>query len=189
MKVNKKWICFIGIICLYVIYCFFIPRINVLSISNRKNPKERLYSRDAAALGFCISYTHSVNKGRVHDYYNFDEKSGDLVMEETHFVSYGAGIPEPEETEGAEFKVLENGYLIRNINRQVPELLMAVGIIANHTLSVSYKGGALIGEPLNEVPFTNYFAPQTSLIFERKKINLIEYWLHRYKEDLFLPIY
>ena len=104
-------------------------------------------------------------------------------MTDTHFVSYGAGIPEPEETEGAEFEVLDNGYIIKNINRSVQKLTMAVGLIANHTISICYKDGNFFGKITSEDKLTNYFEPQTSLILESKKINLIEYWLHRYPKE------
>ena len=99
-----------------LVFLFLFPFLNTLSISNRKNPAQRFYSVKSYKNGFCISYTHSVNKGRVHDYYVFDKNTSELIMTRTHFVSYGAGIPEPEETEGADFEVLENGYIINNIN-------------------------------------------------------------------------
>ncbi|MCQ2589602.1 MAG: DUF1850 domain-containing protein [Treponema sp.] len=162
-------------------YVIFFPRINVLSISNRKNPAQRVYSTQAYNEGFCISYTHSVNKGRVHDYYKFHKATGGLLLTSSHFVSYGAGMPELEETEGADFEVLENGYIMNNINRLVPKLVMAVGVIANHTFSPEYYSEKIIGEPAVEIPFTRYFAPQTSLIFEYKKVNFIELQRHGIK--------
>ncbi|MDE7391358.1 MAG: DUF1850 domain-containing protein, partial [Treponemataceae bacterium] len=62
-----------------------VPCVPCVSVSNRKNPAERVLSR-AALGGFVISYTHSVNKGRVHDFYGTD--GGVLVLEKTAFVSY-----------------------------------------------------------------------------------------------------
>jgi len=171
------------ILAIFLLVIFFLPWVKVLSISNRKKPEQRIYSAEAYSKGFCISYTHSVNKGRIHDYYVCDKKNNHLIMTETHFVSYGAGIPEPEETEGADFQVLENGYIIRNINRQVPQLLMAVGIIAEHTFSACSLNTEKIGEPSKEILFKNYFAPQTSLILKYKRINLLEYITHRIQDD------
>ena len=170
-------------ILLVILYVVFFPRISVLSISNKKNPKQKIYSTQAYEAGFCISYTHSVNKGRVHDYYECDKANGDLILTNSHFVSYGAGMPELEETDGASFVLLENGYLMKNINRRVPKLVMAVGVIANHTFSPCYFGGELLGEPLSEIPFTDFFEPQTSLIFECKKINYIDFMLYGLKRD------
>ena len=94
----------------------FAPSKTVLVISNRKNSNQRLYSDLAYKNGFIISYTHSVNKGRVHDFYKCDQKEEALILQSTHFVSYGAGIPEPEETPGATFIALDNCYIISNIN-------------------------------------------------------------------------
>lgn len=166
---------------LMILYLIFFPGIWVLSISNRKNPAQRIYSDQAYNVGFCISYTHSVNKGRVHDYYICDKKTKELVMQMTHFVSYGAGMPELEETEGAVFELLENGYLMKNVNRRVPKLMMAVGVIANHTFAPEYYGAEKIGEPLCEMPLKDYFAPQTSLILECKRVNYIDFFKHRIK--------
>lgn len=146
----------------------FTPALPVLVIKNRKNPKECVYSYSGYKNGFVINYTHSVNKGRVHDFYTVTENK-QLLLDRTVFVSYGAGIPEPSETPGANFTVLENGYEISNLNRVVSKLTMAVGIIANHELTL-YKNNAEIN-----YPFTNFFAPQTSLILEIKRINLAEY--------------
>ena len=112
-----------------------LPAVRVLSISNRKNLSERIYSRSAMARGFVISYTHSVNKGRVHDFY-FPLKSGEMELSMTEFVSYGAGIPESSETEGARFRVTKNGYVIENLHRVLPRLLMAVGVVAEHSLAI-----------------------------------------------------
>lgn len=140
---------------------FSVPTFSVLILRNRKMPAQYFCSRAAAKNGFIISYTHSVNKGRVKDFY-FHTPENHLELNKTIFVSYGAGIPEPEETEGAEFKVLENGYEISNLHRVVPRLMMAVGIIANHSITIDDS----------EYFLTDYFAPQTSLILEIKRISL-----------------
>ena len=152
----------------------FVPSKTVLAIYNRKNPEERVYSAQGYRNGFIISYTHSVNKGRVHDYYKCDKKTRELVLQSTHFVSYGAGIPEPEETPGAEFTVLGDDYTISNINRAVPELVMAVGVIADHTFAVDKAD-------FEELALKDFFEPQTSLIFKIQKVSPVNYW--RYKID------
>ena len=108
----------------------FSPSKTVLAVSNRKNPKQRIYSVQAVKDGFVISYTHSVNKGRIHDYYECEQAENALVLKSMHFVSYGAGIPEPDEYPGANFIALEDCYIISNINRVIPSLVMAVGVIA-----------------------------------------------------------
>ena len=152
---------------------FFLPAANVLSVSSRKNPQQVFYSAAACKEGFIISYTHSVNKGRVHDYYKaLPDKA--LELYQTQFVSYGAGIPEPEETPGAVFTVTDDGYFITNLSRKVPRLTMAVGIIANHTIAT---GSEFRGQ--KEYPLTDFFPPQTGIILEIKRVSIFNYLKHK----------
>lgn len=158
----------IASILLFIALMTGLPLVKVLSIYNRKNPSERYFIKADEVDGFEISYTHSVNKGRVHDFYNTRLDKG-LVLTSTRFVSYGAGIPEPEETEGAVFTVTDYGYEISNLQRKVPKLTMAVGIIANHGLTIGNT----------DYVMTDLFKPQTSIIFEKKRVSLINYKLHK----------
>ncbi len=146
----------------FTVAAFFCPAVNVLEVCNRKNTLQHYYSKQALRKGFVISYTHSVNKGRVHDYYKVTNKN-DLELYKTEFVSYGAGIPEPEEITGAIFSVDGNTYTISNINRKMKQLVMAVGLIANHTISFGNS---------EEIKLTDYFPAQTSIIIKIKKISL-----------------
>ena len=161
----------------------FAPSKTVLVISNRKNSNQRLYSDLAYKNGFIISYTHSVNKGRVHDFYKCDPNEEALVLQSTHFVSYGAGIPEPEETPGATFIALDDCYIISNINRVVPKLVMAVGLIADHGFAIAEPDFSSDYENdfnniKGEIFLTDYFQPQTSLIFEIDKVSIAGYLAH-----------
>lgn len=147
-----------------VVAVLTVPCVRCVSVSSRKNPAERVLSR-AALGGFVISYTHSVNKGRVHDFYVTD--GGMLVLEKTAFVSYGAGIPEASETDGARFVVTDDGYVIENLNRRIGRLVMAVGVVAEHSMTVGDK----------EVLLSTLFAPQTSFLFAIKNVPLSVYLL------------
>ena len=89
-----------------------------------------------------------------------------------YFVSYGAGIPEPEEIPGATFTALDDSYIISDINRFVPRLVMAVGVIADHTFAVD-------DADFNEIPLKEHFEPQTSLIFEIEKVSIAGYLAHK----------
>ncbi len=171
MKLKNKIFLYLTAILIIAGCILCLPAIKVLSVSGRKRPDLRFYSAAACKEGFIISYTHSVNKGRVHDYYRATKK-GSLQLYKTQFVSYGAGIPEPEETPGAVFTVTKDGYFIENIEREVPRLLMAVGIIANHSISV--------GQDLSTEYFlTDYFPPQTGIILEIKRVSLLTYITRR----------
>lgn len=184
MAKSKKILIALLTVVIWILLYLFVPYTSVLSISNRKNPSQRIYpvsKYNYETAGFYIAYTHSVNKGRVYDYYKRDENSGDLIMTQTLFVSYGAGIPEPEETKGADFYVIPDGYVIGNINRQMHELLVAVGTIADHGFAFKYYGGKVFEASEDEILLKDYFAPQTSLIFEYKKVRRLDYLTHRIK--------
>lgn len=159
----KKCILLTGIILVLIIIIIFLPIVKTLSIGSLKNLSKSIYSC-RALNGFIISYTHSVNKGRVRDYYEYSEKNG-LELVKTIFVSYGAGIPEPYETDGAVFKLLPEGYEISGLNRKVPVLLMAVGLIAEHSITIDGQTFFL----------KDFFPPQISLVFEVKKISIFKY--------------
>lgn len=161
----------------------FAPSKTVLVISSRKNPNQRVYSAQACKNGFIISYTHSVNKGRIHDFYKCNENDSLLILQSTHFVSYGAGIPEPEEVPGANFIALDDCYIISNINRAIPSLVMAVGLVANHSFALAEPDYSSNYENdfeniKGEITLTDYFPPQTSIIFKIGKVSLAGYLAH-----------
>ncbi len=145
-----------------------IPAKPVLVISDRTDSTKCYYSASGYRNGFTISYTHSVNKGRVHDFYR-SAKDNELELYQTQFVSYGAGIPEPVETEGAVFSADDNCYTISNLHRILPQLNMAVGLVANHSISFGNT----------EIPLTDFFPAQTGITLQFKRVNLADYiWRH-----------
>jgi len=182
---NKKRLFIIVTILIFIAaLIFFIPAKTVISVSSRKNPKLRFYSSEAYQRGFIISYTHSVNKGRIHDFYTCDKTNNSLILQTTHFVSYGAGIPEPEETPGASFLAMDDYYIISNINRAIPQLVMAVGLIAEHSFApicLEYNYENSFDNIEGEILLTDYFEPQTSLIIAVKKVSLAGYLIHKIK--------
>lgn len=146
----------------------FIPFIRVLSITDLRQKSEKIYSRSALD-GFVISYTHSVNKGRVHDYY-ICTPDNLLQVEKTVFVSYGAGIPElGDYIEGAVFSITPQGYELSGFDRKVPVLVMAVGQIAEHSVTVNG----------DEFFLADYFRRKASLEFCIKRVSPIMYMLTR----------
>lgn len=146
---------------LVVAFVFIFPFFSVLSISNRKNLSEKIHFGNGAR-GFIISYTHSVNKGRVHDYYRADGKN--LILYRTDFVSYGAGMPEIEETPGAVFYQADKTYTMEYKRDVGTCFLLSVGVIAEHSVTVGN----------NEFFLKDFFEPKTSLVFEVKRISLVE---------------
>ena len=146
-----------------------VPAKPVLVISSREDSNKCYYSAAGYRNGFIISYTHSVNKGRVHDYYRSAQKD-ELELYKTQFVSYGAGIPEPYETAGAIFTAADGCYTISNLHRILPKLNMAVGLVANHSIT--------IGD--SEIPLSDFFPAQTGITLQIKRVNLADYIRRHY---------
>lgn len=164
---RKKALLFISFFILAGVL-LLIPAKPVLVISDREDRTNCYYSASGYRNGFIISYTHSVNKGRVHDYYRSAD-SDELELYQTQFVSYGAGIPEPEETAGAVFSVEDGCYTISNLHRVLPRLNMAVGLVANHSINIGNT----------EIPLTDFFPAQTGITLQFKRVNLADYiWRH-----------
>lgn len=175
----KKKFCFITLIAFFI--CFFaglcgLPLINAVSLSARKNQSQKYYLNAAKLKHFEISYTHSVNKGRVTDFYSINSNNN-LMLFKTRFVSYGAGIPELEDFPGAVFAKTSSGYEISGIDREIPRLVMAVGLIAEHKIVFFYSNETLLVP--YEYELKSLFAPQTSIIIELKKVSLADYILNK----------
>lgn len=143
------------------ILCF--PWFRILCFENVKNPSERICSRRGTG-GFCIGYTHSVNKGRVHDHYRIDGNS--IVLYRTDFVSYGAGMPEPEDAEGAVFTVSDGTYSMNHVRNLGREFYLAVGVVADHSLGIAG----------DEFFLKDFFEPRTRLRVHVGKMNLVQFW-------------
>lgn len=110
---------------------------------------------------FVISYTHSVNKGLVRDYYIIRDKN--IILSKTRFVSYGAGIPEPEKRQ--KFTETEDYIEISDINRKIDNLYLFVGTIANHKIEIDEK----------KIELKEIFKPQENIKIEYKILSIFEY--------------
>ncbi|MEI0612476.1 DUF1850 domain-containing protein [Brachyspira pilosicoli] len=133
------------------------PRLVLESVKDNSNK----YIYHLERKEFIISYTHSVNKGRVRDYYIIDENSN-IILDKTTFVSYGAGIAEPENDENIIIK--DDNIEINNINRIIKDFYLFVGIIAEHSITIDD----------NEIMLKSLFKPQTNIKIKYRKVSLID---------------
>lgn len=141
------------IVLLALIIILFIPIFPKLLINNKIfNIKKK---------EFVISYTHSVNRGRVIDYYII--KSKYIILSKTRFMSYGAGIPEPEKRQ--KFRETEDYIEISDINRKIDNLYLFVGTIANHKIEIDEK----------KIELKEIFKPQENIKIEYKILSIFEY--------------
>ena len=141
------------IVLLALIIILFIPIFPKLLINNKIFNIEK--------KEFIISYTHSVNRGRVRDYYII--KSKYIILSKTRFMSYGAGIPEPEKRQ--KFTETEDYIEISDINRKIDNLYLFVGTIANPKIEIDEK----------KIELKEIFKPQESIKIEYKILSLFEY--------------
>lgn len=112
-----------------------------------------------------MSFVHSVNKRPVYDTWRFE--ADHIVIVKSRFDSFGAGMPESSTDEGT-LSILEDGWLEWTVNRPVPEVIVRVGRVANHTLLL--KG--------RELPLADLAEPGSALGFKARKVS----WLYSVKE-------
>ena len=141
------------IVLLALIIILFIPIFPKLLINNKIFNIEK--------KEFIISYTHSVNRGRVRDYYIVKNKY--IILSKTRFMSYGAGIPEPEKRQ--KFIETEDYIEISDINRKIDNLYLFVGTIANHKIEIDEK----------KIELKEIFKPQENIKIEYKILSIFEY--------------
>lgn len=108
---------------------------------------------------FVITYTHSVNKTPVDEYFRIREDYT-MVLTKTAFRSFGVGIPN-ELVAGEELRKFPDRMEIVNINRVIPQIVLAVGTVANHQIIV---GG-------HRVKMTDFARPQQTVRIYIRKVS------------------
>lgn len=115
---------------------------------------------------FVLSFVHSVNKRPVYD--TIRAARDHLVIVKSRFDAFGAGMPETT-TEQGTFRVAEDGWLEWTVNRPLPEVIVRVGRVANHTLRL--KG--------RDIPLASLADPGTALSLRAHERSLYAIWKGR----------
>ena len=153
----KKIIILLSLLLFTAIIIPIFPRLVLESVKDNNNK----YIYHLEKKEFIISYTHSVNKGRVRDYYIID-KNYNIMLFKTTFVSYGAGIAEPENNEN--IVIRDDDIEINNINRVIKDFYLFVGIIAEHSITIDD----------DEIMLKSLFKPQTNIKIKYIKVSLLD---------------
>ena len=103
---------------------------------------------------FSISYTHSVNKSMVEEYYLLE--NGTITLIKARYHHFGAGVA-TELREGEYLTYDDEGFMvINNMHLSIPQLVYKVGTVSDHILHIGDKSWHL----------KDYAPELTSVIFE-----------------------
>lgn len=106
---------------------FFSSKVDGLLLSDEEDELAFFSTKS-----FSVIYTHSVERTEVVENYRLDQ--GKLILTDTWFSSYGAGLPATTEYD---FEITEDGFHIYNINKIFEEVIYRSGKkLANHRLLI-----------------------------------------------------
>jgi hypothetical protein len=142
------------------------PRHLILEIARADSDLPLLCARMRPGDEVVLSFVHSVNRRPVHD--TIRVASDRLIVVKSVFDSFGAGMPEASTAEGT-LRIGEDGWLEWTINRPMPEVVVRIGWVANHTLRL--KG--------REVPLAELAAPGTAVALRPKTYSWFDLWKGR----------
>jgi hypothetical protein len=99
---------------------------------------------------FVVRFIHSVNKRPVFD--TLRVARDHVVIAKSRFDAFGAGMPETT-TEQGTLRRADDGWLEWTVNRPMPEVVVRVGRVAEHTLllkghEIPLTALAEVGAPL-----------------------------------------
>ena len=86
---------------------------------------------------FSVSYTHSVNKSEVEEYYVWQDRQ--IVLYKCRYNNFGAGVA-TKLSPGEKLSTDENGFMvIEDMRVPVETLAYRVGTISDHVLHIGEK--------------------------------------------------
>lgn len=116
---------------------FLAARVQLLVMENADTHEVYLTEPLDANGIFSISYTHSVNKSMVEEYYQLKDQQ--LMLIKARYHHFGAGVA-TEVAPGQEFYYDDEGYMvIDQMNQPLPSLVYKVGTVSDHILHIGDK--------------------------------------------------
>jgi len=139
---NNKYLIGSTILIVPLIFSLFFFRIPVIEIQADQNT---YFIRDNS---FILSWVHSVEKEPWYEVY--ERQKDKLVLTETYFKTFGAGVPS-----NLEIIDKKDGFVHMNVDRTVDELNVIVSENVQTTITIGEKDIKLyeIVEPYSEVSF------------------------------------
>lgn len=162
MQHSKRWAGAAGaVLALLLILLMFTPAKSYLLLREANSGRVMYHAALAEGEEFSVSYTHSVNKSEVEEYYQ--SRGGNIYLIRLVYAAFGAGMPTDAYAEGGTTLSYdgEGRMVIAGYDRLLPRLVYNVGMVADHILHIG-------GESIH---LTQIAQPQTALRFE----------IHRYR--------
>ena len=133
--------------------CCALPLWQCLVLTNLNNGQIRFAAPIADEEVFSVSFTHSVNKSDVEEFYQVREDA--IFVTALHYSSFGAGMPQDPREEGATSVRWEDGKIIaEGYDLEIERLVFNVARIAD--IILHYRGQSIHldqidapGEPLH----------------------------------------
>jgi len=161
MKFLKR---FSSIIPIIIILAFSFWPIQVLEIYSLPDRSLLFRSKLPKTGDFKLHYIHSWDKTPVWDVFKIN-LLGQLVLEREEYLWMGAGL---ESYSGANIDF--NGeYVSVKHNKNIGELQLAVGTVANHQLIIDSK----------EIALSNLVSPGNKVLIKTKILPLIVFYFER----------
>ena len=144
-----------------------LPIFPVLTLQNVDTGKRLVHISFKGEKEFAVSFTHSVNKTPVTEFYMIQNKK--IVLIQAEYYSFGAGMPEMAEYPGASLEIFDGTLRLTGLNLPVSNLIYRVGTVAEHQLLINHQKIAL--QELSPI--------QTGIQFSYEKIGLLRYIFSR----------
>ncbi len=138
----------------------FIPLLHALEV-RESGGAGRVVFLEKVAPGdtFTLSFTHSVEKSEVIDYFRIDDDYR-IILYQTEFGSLNTGLPAVV-SEGEIFERTDKGFRLSNLNRVLPEIQLQVSVAYGGTLATDGNAvslPALAGSGLLRISTRRIFA-------------------------------
>ncbi|MBN8208742.1 DUF1850 domain-containing protein [Bacillus sp. NTK071] len=159
---TKQFFFQISVALVLILIIFMYPFFPVMAVENGESGKVIAYMPfEDDPSSFDIRYTHSVHKTPVQESY-YIAQSGEIVQYELAYETFGVGMPS-NAGEGERFVQDEDGYKIKDMNRQFPSIDLRTGkVVANHILLVQGK----------EIELSTFIKPGSRVHLESASISL-----------------
>jgi hypothetical protein len=151
---------------LILIFSLFVLKVNTLQIIDYQTTEIIWEQKVKDGEDFSIRYLHSVAQTPVIEFFKI--KDGKILLTGTEYQSYGAGLP--TSADQGDYIVADDKFIIKNIEQQLPEILLRVSDYAQHEFIYNEKSYKLYKSVKTE----------TLLQIKTEKFSYLRFILRRY---------